>query len=218
MNYIIGIVLISLSVLSLPFSFNMAFGAIRYNQEIDVRPLTDLELEHISSVKEIFRSISYTEVEIWQYHSVTNGINEQPFNTMRIEIDNGINKYTGKMAFWGIKEQIRCSSKHVTATAIVFDETESAQKGFNSELNNLSGYLYGICEQGIDKDNRYFYTFLNRTREDSGGGWALTNSYTSVTVFQKENLVIIIEENTENRNDRYTNQYINLIAKQLTQL
>jgi hypothetical protein len=225
---IIGISLIVFSIVSLPISCILSLGPIKHKQEIDVKPITDLQLSNnVDSLIEILRSLSSTEIDAGQYnigsisdHLLAAESNKpnKPFNNMRIEVEDGIKKDTGDSAFGGIKEKMVCNSSNVEMTVILFYGLGSAREYYESEIRSGSGYNYGICKKGGSKDNRYFYTFLNQSREDSGGCWTLTNQFTSITVFQKENIMIKLQEGTDDKNDRHTNEYIKVVAESLKKL
>jgi hypothetical protein len=211
---VIGVSIMVLSVLSLPFSCSFSLNPIKHGQTIDVASLSDLQIQsEISSVKGMLQI-----TEEFEINKVDQDNYKRPFSTINVEIENGINKNTGKEAFWGIKEQIVCNSAHVQATVILYDTVESARAGYESEKDYSSGYNYGICKEGGGENNRYFYTFLNQSREDSSGLWELTNRYTSVTVFQKQNLIVKIREDTDNKAERFTNQYIKILAAELAKI
>jgi hypothetical protein len=148
-------------------------GEIRSgDQKVDVGPLYDIDL-NLKDVKKI-----------------SDVIDASMFDVVEIQEDFSI------LARWvGPTEKMPSinSSSAIDISFLLFDEVKTAQDNFTSECTS-AGWISSDKYYGGKLDNQYCVSQVRRLRQASDAFCQPTNQYVSFVIFQKNRLVISIDE------------------------
>jgi hypothetical protein len=167
-------------------------------QEVDVRPLIDAQvnLEGVDSISTLFDVKTLGKVVIQE------------------------DKYARIIIFGPSKELPDINPfSEVDMTFSLADDVESAREDFQSECRTLSAWsIYGIKLDG-EQDNQFCISYVYQRRVFPEV-CSPTNQYNSFVVFQKDRLVIAINEYTESESGKditfSKDAIIRLLAQELT--
>jgi hypothetical protein len=170
------------------------------NQEVDVQPLLDAQvnLEGVDSISSLLDVKEFGKVEIQDdgYAWVTiSGPSQQ-------------------------LPDINPASRIEVALKLA-DSNESAREDFQGECTNpFYGWTSSSIANGGEQDNQYCISYIRQLRESPEGLCLPTQQYNSSVVFQKDRLVITIDEYTysESGKDLINSKdgIIRLLAQELT--
>jgi len=171
----------------------------RSPQNVDVKPLADLKLKN--KIESLQGVIAYDDA------IVIDGRHIQANNTTN---PDGMKEWVEKNYNLG-----GCSN--ITASFMLFYELQSANIFFDNYPipSDMKDKFQGMILGGTGND-RYRISYVEEAVSDPEGGCKPMGYFNSHVAFQKNNLVIVIGETTNNKNSQSKNSIIRDIAKTLS--
>lgn len=147
------------------------------------------------------------------------------FDSYELIVSDGIHKTNGYKNPSGIKEWIRKKYyekdkkdySYIDVDLELFYKVKDARESYDWESKgmwykpNLADFIFGG-----NGDDRYCVSYVKEARADPEGLYLPMGYYYSFVIFQKNNLLIIIKEQTSHKDSRRKDNIINILAELLS--